>query len=529
LLDGGHEVRLLDAECRRLEIRDILRAVGEFDPDVIMTGHAGSTPAHPVCMEMLRAVKARYPRVITAYGGVYPTYHAEQLLQCEPAVDVIVRGEGEATSLELIQTLDVSGSLCSGRDALSLDGVPGLTYRAGGRVVRAPDRAPIKDLDAYRIGWELIEDWSQYRCFGLGRAAILQFSRGCPHRCTYCGQYGFWVRWRHRDPVKLADEIEWLYRAHDIRFVTLADENPTTSQEMWRLFLAEMAAREVPVYFFATIRATDIVRDAEFLPLYPAAGILYVLLGIDSTDAAVLERVNKGSTTQEDVEACRLLKQNGVFSILGQIVGFEEETHATLRATRARLARYDGDWLNTMYATPHSWTPFGIEAMCRAIEPDQRKWDYRHQVLGQKHLEPWQLIFWVKWTELWFHSRPRRLWAIVRNCSRFQRSQLLWVLFHIGMVWLAEIVEFICHSLRRRDPHAPSWPRTADASVPQTERNDSALVELTLAAPRSSANGSKEDAESPGRHLVPNHQQAVVVPADLHGVGRVDPPLLAVD
>ena len=30
----------------------------------------------------------------------------------------------------------------------------------------------------------------------------VQFSRGCPHPCTYCGQRGFWTRWRHRDPVR---------------------------------------------------------------------------------------------------------------------------------------------------------------------------------------------------------------------------------------------------------------------------------------------------------------------------------------
>jgi anaerobic magnesium-protoporphyrin IX monomethyl ester cyclase len=34
------------------------------------------------------------------------------------------------------------------------------------------------------------------------RAVVVQFSRGCPHFCNYCGQRGFWTRWRHRDPVR---------------------------------------------------------------------------------------------------------------------------------------------------------------------------------------------------------------------------------------------------------------------------------------------------------------------------------------
>jgi anaerobic magnesium-protoporphyrin IX monomethyl ester cyclase len=135
------------------------------------------------------------------------------------------------------------------------------------------------------------------------------------------------------------------------------------------------------------------VRDAELLPLYRKAGILYVLMGIESTDPTVLQRVNKDSTPEQDVQACRLLKEHGIFSVLGHIVGFEDETPESLQATRRRLKRYEGDWMNAMYVTPHDWTPFGRESLRReVVEPDQTKWDYRHQVLGQRHLRPWQLF-----------------------------------------------------------------------------------------------------------------------------------------
>jgi hypothetical protein len=87
----------------------------------------------------------------------------------------------------------------------------------------------------------------------------------------------------------------------------------------WRRFLKEMSVRRLPVYFFATIRATDIVRDAEFLHLYRQAGILYVLMGIESTNDQVLKEIRKGSTTRDDFMACQLLKQHGIFSILGQL------------------------------------------------------------------------------------------------------------------------------------------------------------------------------------------------------------------
>jgi anaerobic magnesium-protoporphyrin IX monomethyl ester cyclase len=443
LLDAGHEVRLLDAECHRLSLAAILQAVRHFEPDLVLTGHAGSTPAHSVCVNMLRAIKTAAPHVVSGYGGVYPTYHAERILTEEPSVDFIVRGEGEATAVELVQFLAAE------RDGIPVD-IAGLACRWQGRVILTPERAALHDLDAHRVGWELIRDWSRYQCFGLGRAAIVQFSRGCPHRCTYCGQHGFWVRWRHRDPVRLADEIAWLHRTHDIRFITLADENPTTRRDVWQRFLEELAERRLPVQFFATIRATDIVRDADLLPLYRRAGILYVLMGIESTNGDVLQQINKGSTPRHDLQACRLLKEHGIFSVLGHIVGFEEETWTTFRRTLTHLRDYDGDWLNAMYVTPHSWTEFGRETATRVVvEPDQAKWDYRHQVLGQRHWRPWQLFLAVKWLELCFHLRPRRLWAVLRTRDRFRRRQLLWTFWHIGLVWVGEVVQFVLSSFRR--------------------------------------------------------------------------------
>ena len=99
-------------------------------------------------------------------------------------------------------------------------------------------------MNAFRIGWELLDNWDDYQCFGLGRSAIVQFWRGCPHQCTYCGQRDFWVKWRHRDPLKVVDEIEWLYRTHNVRFISLADENPASNKTTWLSFLKELASRE---------------------------------------------------------------------------------------------------------------------------------------------------------------------------------------------------------------------------------------------------------------------------------------------
>lgn len=257
-------------------------------------------------------------------------------------MDVVVRGEGEATAVALAAALAERSPLAD---------VPGIAFREDGAVRLTPPSTPIADLDACRIAWELV-DWDLYSCWGLGRAAIVQLSRGCPHQCSYCGQRGFWTRQRYRTPEKVAAEIAWLHRTHGVRFVDLADENPTTSPKSFRRFLEAMAAEDLPVRLFATIRAGDIVRDAALLPLYKRAGIECVLMGMETTDAATLEKIRKGSTSATDREAVKLLRENAILSMMGHIVGFEEETAADHRAALRQILLYDPDLLNAMYVTP---------------------------------------------------------------------------------------------------------------------------------------------------------------------------------
>jgi anaerobic magnesium-protoporphyrin IX monomethyl ester cyclase len=472
--DAGHEVSLLDAEANRLTNEQIVAVVKRARPAVVMTGHAGSTPAHPVCVAMFEAIKAACPETLCVYGGVFPTYHDEQVLREHPATDVVVRGEGEATVVALLDALARGAALSD---------VDGLTFRSPTGVERTPDRVAIGSLDEYRVGWELIEDWDLYQCFGRGRAAIVQLSRGCPHRCTYCGQHGFWKRWRHRDPEALADEIAWLHREHGVRFVTLADENPTTLADVWLGFLAAMARREVEVEFFATIRATDIVRDAHAMDLYRRAGLRYILMGIDTTDPDVIRQIRKRSTTKEDLTACRLLRDHGIHPIIGHIVGFGDETWTDLRRAGKALALYDGDYLNAMYATPHSWTPFAIESADRlVVQEDQRRWDYRNQVLEQQHLRPWQLFLAVKWLELRFHLRPGRLRRLLLAADPVRRREAWWTMRHTGVVWLMEIVDFVTWARFSRHRR-----RLFEVQPPPRPQPGARVARVSVAGPHSGA------------------------------------------
>jgi len=441
LVDAGHDVTLLDAELGPLPHHVVVARVASHRPQVLMVGHSGSTSAHPIAMGLTRRIRALLPEVVIVYGGVFPTYHYREILEAEPQIDVVVRGEGELTALKVVQ------ALASGEDLTDIDGI---AFRRGRQPVATPPAAMIADLDALRVAWELI-DPRRYGYYGGKRAVVMQFSRGCPHLCNYCGQRGFWARWRHRDPVRFASEIAWLHRTFGIELVNLADENPTSSRAAWRAFCEAMIAEDVPVIIIGSTRAGDIVRDADILHLYRRAGIERFLLGIENTDEATLLKIRKGADTKTDREAIRLLRRHGILSLATWVADFEDVTDRDFLRVLRQLVAYDPDQITTMYATPHRWTPFyRLAQERRVIQLDQRKWDYRHQVLRTR-MPPWRVFLWVKVIEALVQGRPHALWRSLFHRDPAARHGMRWYSRMGRRVWMHEWWEFLFRDRRVAD------------------------------------------------------------------------------
>jgi len=471
LIDAGHQVRLVDAEFGPMPLPTLVdEALGD-DPDFILIGHSGSTSAHPTALRIAETIKARSPGVIVIYGGVFPTYHWRDILAATNVFDFIVRGEGEATVTALIAAIGMRRPVAS---------VAGIAYRDDcGRPVATQPAMTIADLDAYRVGWELI-DHRRYSYWGGKRAVAMQFSRGCPHLCNYCGQRGFWTRWRHRDPVSFAREIARLHRKHGVELVNLADENPTSSKKAWRAFLDAMIAENVPVLIVGSTRADDIVRDADILHLYRKAGVIRWLLGMENTDEQTLSLIRKGGSTKSDREAIRLLRRHGILSMATWVAGFEDETLRDLWRGFRLLIAYDPDQIQALYVTPHRWTPFFRIARDRkVIQKDVRLWDYKHQVLHMTRLKPWMLFFAVKLIEVAVQSRPKALARILFHPDPEQRHSMRWYTKMGRRVWFREVWGFLA-----RDNRVSDGPTLTEFwGAPQDAEEESMVVRRTTRKP----------------------------------------------
>ena len=434
LVDAGFRVDLLDAELAPMSLPEIVEEVRRRQADVVMIGHSGSSTAHPTVVQLSRLLKVALPKLLIVYGGVHPTYHWDEILAECAEIDVIVRGEGEQTALDLMRAIVTRASLSD---------IKGLAFREQGRIVATPPAEVIRDLDAYRVGWELI-DHARYSYWGGKRAVVVQFSRGCPYLCSYCGQRGFWTQWRHRDPIKLARELAWLHRQHGVELINFADELPTGSRKRWQTFLEALIAENVPLLLVGSTRASDIVRDRDILHLYKRAGVIRFLLGIESYDDETIRKIKKGASTSDDRRAIQLLRAHGIISMATYVVGFNEESDRDYWKSYRHLLRYDPDQVQLLYATPHRWTPFYATVQDREVlQFDLRRWDYKHQVLQARGVPSWRVFMWFKAIEVLMQARPKAIRRTLFHRDPDYRHAMRWYTRIGRRVWFHEVLEFL--------------------------------------------------------------------------------------
>lgn len=433
LIDAGHQVELLDADYYNYKIDTVADKILQNSPDVILLGHSGSTSAQPIINSITKIVRQKNPDIKVIIGGVFPTYHWNEILEKNPQIDYIVCGEGEETALNLITAVE---------NKTPAENIRGIAFKQNGIPFKTLEARTIKELDNFRIGWELMEDY-HYTYWGKRKAVVIQFSRGCPYPCTYCGQSIFWNKWRHRNPQLLADEIEMLHKKYGIEVFNFADENPSSNPKAWREFLEALVAKNLKLILVGSIRADNIVRDAEFLHLYKKAGFERFLLGIENYDEVVLERIKKAGTISKDKEAIQLLRKHNILSMATYVVGFGEEKTRDFYNSLKQLLSYDPDQIQLLYVTPHKWTPYFEEVKDKElILTDQRMWDYKHQVIKTKFLKPRTVILYVKLIEIIMQTRPKALKRLFFHTDARLRSAMRWYTRIGRRVWFWEIYQF---------------------------------------------------------------------------------------
>src|SRR6201999_3630469 len=134
-----------------IEPRYLERIAAECESALCIEISVLTGPMIKGAIEAATFVKSHAPGVCVVFGGWHPTLCPESTLR-EPFVDVVVRGQGEITIVELAAALATRGPL---------DLIPGLSWKKNGRLIAnfdrrvqpvdtfAPPAFDLTDFDAY--------------------------------------------------------------------------------------------------------------------------------------------------------------------------------------------------------------------------------------------------------------------------------------------------------------------------------------------------------------------------------------------
>ena len=266
---------------------------------------------------LARRLKRRRKDLVVVFGGPHATATDTETLRRFPCVDFVVRGEAEESFPDLLTRLR------EGRDPASC---PGVTCRAGGHVVRAPDAEVVSDLGALPFpAFDLLPPQWQFH---------VEAGRGCPFRCAFCSTQGFFHR-RHRvkPPERLLEEVTWLYRQRGARYVSFLHDLFTFDRSFVLDWCARFRASALPLTWSCTGHVNCL--DEDLLREMRDAGCRVVAFGVESGSPRVLHRIGKDLRLERLPALLDAAARLGLRVQTNFIVGFPSERPEDLERTLA--------------------------------------------------------------------------------------------------------------------------------------------------------------------------------------------------
>jgi anaerobic magnesium-protoporphyrin IX monomethyl ester cyclase len=96
---NGYEVMVLDCPALKMTYDQLKQEIARFKPDIV--GITSVTPTFSSALKVAKAAKEAYPQSLVVLGGPHVTIADDQFILKHSEVDVVVKGEGEQTMVDL--------------------------------------------------------------------------------------------------------------------------------------------------------------------------------------------------------------------------------------------------------------------------------------------------------------------------------------------------------------------------------------------------------------------------------------------
>lgn len=338
-------------------------------------------------LKISRLIKKKNPDIPVVWGGWHPSIFPEQTAM-DPDVDIVVYGQGERTFIELVNAFAANKPI---------DGISGLCYVAGNRVIKTPPR-PLEDINNFPpMPLDLINVPNYIGPhMGLEGAMTLSYmsSQGCPFRCGFCADKRVYQRrWFGLNSERVVKDITVLVNKYKLDAIYFEDNNFFVDKRRTEEICSGIISNKLNIKWEAMGHPRSLSRlDDNFWNLIRESGCRRILIGAESGDEAILELINKDANVDDTINFVKKAKKHKIIPILSTIVGFPESALKDMKKTIAlvvktkRLYR-ETEWKLFLY-TPYPGTDlydlalkYGMEEPC-----DLESWA-RHTLRDVK--TPW--------------------------------------------------------------------------------------------------------------------------------------------
>jgi anaerobic magnesium-protoporphyrin IX monomethyl ester cyclase len=310
-------------------------------PDVV--GVSAFTFNRHEAMRVAALARAANPRALVLAGGPHATHLPHHLLDRYPQIDLVVRGEGEETMLEIARAWAAGRLVRPDRDgapALGTDlegagaagpphAIAGVTYRTPAGCRDTKDRAVIQNLDL------LPHPAKDPHLVGVEAESQFEFvitSRGCPAACTFCSSPEFWGRGlRFRSAAHMIEEVRLLREKHGVVYLSIRDDTFTAHRQRVLDFCRGLEESGIDLLWDCQSRVN--IVDEERLVAMRRAGCTHIQYGVESGSPRMLERLNKGIGVEEIRRAAALTRKVGLGLSIYLITGIDSENDEDLAST----------------------------------------------------------------------------------------------------------------------------------------------------------------------------------------------------
>lgn len=247
---------------------------------------------------VVRRVRVLNPEAFVCFYGLYAWMNADYLLR--EHADAVIGGEYEQPLLELIERTERGGA-----ESVAGVGEPG--RQADPSVIRIqfpePDRSALPDMQQYAhllINGEAIP------------AGYAETTRGCAHTCLHCPVVPIYNGRFFAVPrnVVLSDIRQQVQAG--VGHITFGDPDflngPTHALRVCRALHEEFPH----VTFDMTTRVEHILENRHHFPEFAELGCVFVISAVESISELVLQKIDKGHTKDDVVEALQVLDDAGI-------------------------------------------------------------------------------------------------------------------------------------------------------------------------------------------------------------------------